>query len=519
MATTSSAPVPRERFHGCLLGQAVGDAVGAPFEGMPADYVYWALGPVHELIHRPGREPLRYTDDTQMLIGVAEALVADGLVRPEHLLVRFVANYEPERGYGPGARRILEMAAEGGDWQHLAETVFPGGSFGNGAAMRVAPVGLVFAHDLDRVVEQARLSALPTHRHPLGIEGAELLALAVALAAAGPPLDRAAFYRTLRRHCRSEEFRWQARAAGKLRRRHAVGFLGNSLPAHRSVMTAIACFTTCPDSFEHAVAKAIALGDDTDTLAAMTGALVGAHLGVGAIPGVWLERLENGPKGPTTCAAWPTNCTRGTAGWWRGEVTRRARSQFATLRGEVGELARQRHRAATQRQPMSPVLSSPLRHGSGTAGITSSNSWTPSTRPGDVHPLPRERTDLRVGHARRAVTGHLHKDQYIRGQTLGPLRGKEVGRLDAEAIDSGPRRARCRAEARDALSAVPASSVTGHLDSRRTEGASARSSYRSVEPRYAGTGARSLNLFSIAGAVWYPRGRVALVEKSSLCRT
>jgi poly(ADP-ribose) glycohydrolase ARH3 len=232
-----------------------------------------------------------------MLLGVAEALVVDGEIQPEHLLARFVANYEPQRGYGPGARRILERAAEGGDWQHLAETVFPGGSFGNGAAMRVAPVGLVFAHDLDRVAEQARLSALPTHRHPLGVEGAQVLALAVALAAHGPPLDRSAFYRTLLAHCRTEEFQWQLRAASKLRRRHGVGFLGNSLPAHRSVVTAIACFTTCPDSFEDAVVKAIALGDDTDTLAAMTAALVGAHHGVAAIPPGWLERLEDGPKG------------------------------------------------------------------------------------------------------------------------------------------------------------------------------------------------------------------------------
>jgi poly(ADP-ribose) glycohydrolase ARH3 len=298
MPMESPLPVAlRERFHGCLLGQAVGDALGAPFEGMPADYVYWALGPVHELIHRPGGDPLRYTDDTQMLLGVAEALVNDGEIHQDHLLARFVANYEPDRGYGSGARRILELAAEDGDWQQLAETVFPGGSFGNGAAMRVAPVGLLFCQDLDRVAEQARLSALPTHRHPLGIEGAQLLALAVALAVQGPPLDRPAFYRSLGRYCRSDEFRWQLQSASKLRRQHSVGFLGNSLPAHRSVVTAIACFTTCPDSFEHAVVKAIALGDDTDTLAAMTGALVGAHLGVAAIPAGWVERLEDGPKG------------------------------------------------------------------------------------------------------------------------------------------------------------------------------------------------------------------------------
>jgi poly(ADP-ribose) glycohydrolase ARH3 len=291
------SPFPPERFHGCLLGQAVGDALGAPFEGVPADFVFWTQGPIPDLLARPSDRPLHYTDDTQMLIGVAEQLVADGEIHPDRLLQRFAANYEPDRGYGRGARQILEAVAAGEDGEALAQGLFPGGSFGNGAAMRVAPVGMLFGHDLDRVAEQARLSALPTHRHPLGIEGAELFALAVSLAAAGPPLDRAAFYATLRRRCRSDEFAWQLRAAARLRPGAALGFLGNSLPAHRSVVTAIACFTTAPGSFAAAVEQAIALGDDTDTLAAMAGALCGAHLGIEAVPAGWLARLEDGPKG------------------------------------------------------------------------------------------------------------------------------------------------------------------------------------------------------------------------------
>jgi poly(ADP-ribose) glycohydrolase ARH3 len=99
------------------------------------------------------------------------------------------------------------------------------------------------------------------------------------------------------RDCREDEFRWQLRAARRLRDGHTLSFLGNSLPAHRSVVTAIACFTTCPTSFERCVEKAIAQGDDTDTLAAMAGALCGAHLGVSGIPAPWVEALERGPKG------------------------------------------------------------------------------------------------------------------------------------------------------------------------------------------------------------------------------
>jgi len=232
-----------------------------------------------------------------MMLGVAETLAEHGRILEDVLCQAFVTNYHPDRGYGQGARLVLEAMATGGDWRHLARNHFPGGSLGNGAAMRVAPVGLLFSEDLERVVAEARLSALPTHVHPLGIEGAQLLALAVALALRGPPFDRKAFYRELARHAQSEEFRWALSVAARLRPGDSVGGLGNSLEAHRSVVTAIACFAGSPQSYEDAIGRAVSLGNDTDTLAAMAGALSGAHLGVGAIPTHLLDKLEDQEKG------------------------------------------------------------------------------------------------------------------------------------------------------------------------------------------------------------------------------
>ncbi|MGE3803601.1 MAG: ADP-ribosylglycohydrolase family protein [Gemmataceae bacterium] len=286
-----------DRFLGCLLGQAVGDAVGAAYEGLTADHIYWHFGPACDLVKNPDDDPLFYTDDTQMMIGVAETLIAHGEIDESALCQAFVANYEPQRGYGQGARRVIEAMADQEDWRTLTATLFPGGSLGNGAAMRAAPIGLVFCHDLDRVAEEARLSALPTHVHPIGIEGAQLLALAVALVVRSATFDRAEFYRELLARCQDEEFRWQLQAARKLRGQHSLSFLGNSLEAHRSVVTAIACFTAAPDDYEAVIARAIALGNDTDTLAAMAGALAGAHLGSAAIPVPLLDKLENGAKG------------------------------------------------------------------------------------------------------------------------------------------------------------------------------------------------------------------------------
>lgn len=291
-----SEPIPVSRFIGCLLGLTAGDSLGAPFEGYPADHVYWTSGSVGQQLDQE-EERLAYTDDTQMTIAVAEALLEAGRIEEESLCRAFARNYQAERGYGQAARLILEAMVAGNEWNCLADSLLPGGSYGNGAAMRVAPIGLMFCHDLDRVMEEARLSALPTHRHPLGIEGAQLLAVAVAYTVRSPAFDRVGLYRELQSRCRSEEFRWQLDAALPLRSRHTQSFLGNSLPAHRSVVSSIACFTSCPRSFREVIERAISLGDDTDTLAAMAGALSGACLGMEGIPARWVERLEQGEKG------------------------------------------------------------------------------------------------------------------------------------------------------------------------------------------------------------------------------
>src|SRR5262249_51968089 len=190
-------PSLQDRFTGCLLGLAIGDAVGAQYEGQTADYIARRFRSVDALLENIPPNGLYYSDDTQMAIGVAETLVNCGCIDEGEICRRFAANYTPHRGYGRGARVVLDAMVEGQDHKWLAANVFPGGSLGNGAAMRVAPVGLVFRQAYDLLWQQARLSALPTHVHPLGIEGAQVLALAVGLASAATPLHRDEFFSTL----------------------------------------------------------------------------------------------------------------------------------------------------------------------------------------------------------------------------------------------------------------------------------------------------------------------------------
>lgn len=296
MLADVTAPTLLDRFVGCLLGHAVGDALGAPFEGLPSDVVYREFGPIRRVLAAPPFD-LIYTDDTEMTISVAEVLVEQGEIDPAVLAAHFAAQYDPGRCYGPGARRILEAIRDGGDWQALASTIFPGGSLGNGAAMRVAPVALRFHADPAKVREQARLSALPTHAHPVGIEGAQILAAAIAHVLTRAEFDHRAFFAELRGLATTEDFTYALKIAAQLTVDDTLGTLGHSLEAHRSVPTAIACFAVHTESYEEAICRAIGLGGDTDTLAAMTGAISGAHLGVAAIPAHLVERLENGPRG------------------------------------------------------------------------------------------------------------------------------------------------------------------------------------------------------------------------------
>jgi len=270
------------KFVGSLIGLAVGDSLGARREGLP-----------------PGDaegEISRYTDDTAMAIGVAESLIECRGLDPEHMARRFVENYrrEPWRGYGPGPPMIFEMIRRGGRWDEaLDRKLYPGGSFGNGSAMRVAPIGLFYFDDPEGLRDAAYMSSVITHSHPLALEGAALEAYAVALALR----DEERFLEELIGFARSEVYRRKLELVGELLpgrgdRRKVVERLGNGVEAFNSVPTAIYCFLSS-SSFEDSLTYAVSLGGDADTIGAMCGAIAGARWGVEAIPGRWRERLEN----------------------------------------------------------------------------------------------------------------------------------------------------------------------------------------------------------------------------------
>lgn len=295
---TTAPGVLKSKFRGCLMGVAVGDALGAPFEG--------ALAVTPEGWRRvaEGDGRLPFTDDTHMTFGVAESLLANLGFDGEHMAETFVRDFdaEPWRGYGPGPPQVFDRLRQGVAWNEAGRSLFGGqGSFGNGAAMRVAPVGLFHMDDLDRVIDVARNTASITHAHELGMEGAGAQACAVALALrSAPDLDAPFFIDSLLEHVEVTEM-----AAAVARVRAVVDdptpdevarTIGNGIEALESVPAALAAFLANSRSFSDAVAFAVALGGDTDTIGSMTGALSGAFLGEDAIPKDWRNRVEGAPS-------------------------------------------------------------------------------------------------------------------------------------------------------------------------------------------------------------------------------
>ena len=285
--------IQHDHIEGCLLGTALADASGAIFEGVPREHLHQEFASPQTVLQTAWTRQLHYTDDTQMTLALAKYLAGVATIDSQSLMKAFVDEYESWRGYGRGTRTLIDAYRYQSDWNFLAQTLFPGGSLGNGAAMRSAPVGLRFFGDHAAIWQQASLSAHPTHRHELGIEGAQLIALATSLAVELPDISPQILASALRPWCETTVFGKRIELLATVRDAEQLEQLGNGIEAHESVVTALGCFSLSPDSYTDAIALAIWQGGDTDTIAAMTGALCGACAGSSGIPASPLANLED----------------------------------------------------------------------------------------------------------------------------------------------------------------------------------------------------------------------------------
>ncbi|MBK3579559.1 ADP-ribosylglycohydrolase family protein [Streptomyces sp. MBT65] len=285
--------------HASLDGLVIGDAFGDGwFTRSDEDAEeLWAAREVRPV-------PWLWTDDSAMAFVLFAHLVAHGEVRPDALAREFAAEYarEPGRKYGPSMHSVLRRIGEGEDWRAVTTGQFGGqGSYGNGAAMRVAPLGAWFRDDLAVAAEQARLSALTTHAHPEAVAGAVAVAVAAALAAAGAgqqAAPRAEFLREVASHVPESDVRSGLLVAANFSERtsvrHAASVLGSGtlISAPDTVPFALWSAAGHPDDLPEALWQTVAGWGDRDTTCAIAGGVVAARTGTGGVPSAWREACE-----------------------------------------------------------------------------------------------------------------------------------------------------------------------------------------------------------------------------------
>lgn len=311
MATIPSA----DQFSGCLLGLALGDALGAPVEAFPPDEARSYIDRISEkappVAWSGGRPYGQVTDDTQLARELLLSISEQGHLDPAAFarrLLDFVASGRLVGG-GPAAFGAAKQLALGLPWH---EAGMPAPYAGNGAAMRAGPLGLLFARDPRGLTRAAVDQARVTHHDSRAIAGAVAVAWAVSIAArresikptafieeissAMEPLD-AGFARSVLEIQAWMDWSPDEAARGLesqgLEPEALTGWHGISSFVVSSVCWSLYAFLQSPDRFWDALRVAIRVGGDTDTLGAMTGAISGARLGLGALPAPFLPPITD----------------------------------------------------------------------------------------------------------------------------------------------------------------------------------------------------------------------------------
>jgi ADP-ribosylglycohydrolase len=282
-----------------LEGLSVGDALGQRFffQGMRA-VILIAL---HEL---PPRR-WDYTDDTRMALSILAVLHEHGTINQDALALHFARLYaeDPRRGYGRAMHKLLPDLYFGDSWRDAAPALFNGnGSFGNGAAMRVTPLGAYFADDVERVVTLAERSAVVTHAHPEAAAGAIAVAVAAAYAARSRDGMRVrgwrAFLDLVLPHVPESEVRARIQIARNLRSGLEIGKVvdrlgnGSDISSQDTVPFVLWCAARHLHDFEGAIWQALSGLGDLDTNAAMVGGIVASAVGWEGIPVAWRDARE-----------------------------------------------------------------------------------------------------------------------------------------------------------------------------------------------------------------------------------
>ena len=277
-----------------LLGTAVGDALGVPFETKLSNYeplLAWDgktyLGSEHHKL-KPGQ----YSDDTQMSIMVAESLLEHHGFNPEDLAARYVDWMVSGRARGWGKTTLLAInnLIQG---KHWSESGVPG-SYGNGTAMRAAPFGVYFRNDIKSLISICKMDSAITHVSEEAEAGSIAIAVAAAHATNGDTDDLLDKLWKILPDSKVKSIIYSLDSlieSPYITPEQALRVIGTKADVRQTVPAVLYCFLKF-DNYHLAVDAAIRAGGDTDTTAAIVGALFGAKLGMKGINSLLAQTVE-----------------------------------------------------------------------------------------------------------------------------------------------------------------------------------------------------------------------------------
>jgi len=281
-----------------LVGLSVGDAFG--------EACSYGFQHVRDRLTQEGlaTHSWCYTDDTELAIAIYEMLAQAGEIRQDTLARLMAERYrkDPDRGYGKMARMILRGIANGDDWRTLSSGTFSGGSMGNGAAMRSAPLGSYFSDDFEILVSQAAASAQISHYHQEGVAGAIAVALASGAATRfkdeSPTSVADDIIHIVLKYTPQSETRTQLQRAlafpADTNPAVVTQAVGNGFQVTSQDTVPFCVWNACRniDNYREAILSTIEVGGDCDTNGAIVGGIVSCFTGIDGIPRDWVNRCE-----------------------------------------------------------------------------------------------------------------------------------------------------------------------------------------------------------------------------------
>jgi len=286
-----------------LKGTSIGDAFGESFFGETDKML------AHIYERSIPQTSWEFTDDTVMAIAVFEQLKMYQGINQAQLAEHFVANHQKDvnRGYGATARRILREIGEGGNWKDIASNVFEGmGSMGNGASMRVSPIGAYYYDDLKLVKQLAIQSAEITHTNIEGITGAIAVAVATAIATSmklnNEKISPIEFINRVANELPDTDTKSKVKKSISIPYSYNIETVktvlgnGSKIMAQDTIPFSIWCAAYNLNNFEEAIWKAVSILGDRDTICAIVGGITIMSTAIDNVPKVWVDSVENFEK-------------------------------------------------------------------------------------------------------------------------------------------------------------------------------------------------------------------------------